>query len=144
MKVFPRILTGNLLNRSPFLSQKKRSFVCAENKGEMSYEGSPVKALPLTTRRMMPPTPKQSSHSSNDELHWQTEMEVQGSSWTARERTVIARMEKCLNVKLEIEELELLMSPKDSEVNLRYILTHASRAAEFSNSCSAAHSRAES
>ena len=63
----------------------------------MSHEGSLVKALPLTTRRMMPPTPQQSSHSSNDELQWQTEMEVQGSSWTACERTVIARMEKCLS-----------------------------------------------
>ena len=30
-------------------------------------------------------------------------------------------------LKLEIEELDLLMGPEDSEVNLRYILTHASR-----------------
>ena len=29
--------------------------------------------------------------------------------------------------KLEIEELELLLGPEDSEVNLRYILTNASR-----------------
>ena len=28
-------------------------------------------------------------------------------------------------MKLEIEELELLMDPEDSEVNLRYLLTHA-------------------
>ena len=31
----------------------------------------------------------------------------------------------CLN--LDIEELDLLMGPEDAEVNLRYILTHASR-----------------
>ena len=51
------------------------------------------------------------------------EMEVQGSRWSARKRTVIARMENYVNksdrLKLEIEELELLMGPKDSEVNLR-------------------------
>ena len=45
--------------------------------------------------------------------------------------TVIARMEQYLNasdcVKLEIEELELLLVPEESEVNLRYMLTNASR-----------------
>ena len=48
------------------------------------------------------------------------EMEVQGSSWSARERMVIARMENYLNkedcLKLEIEE-----------VNLRFLLMNASR-----------------
>ena len=40
-------------------------------------------------------------------------------------------MENYLNksdiLNLEIEELELLMGPEDPEVNLRYILAHASR-----------------
>ena len=49
-------------------------------------------------------------------------MEVQGSGWSARERTVIARVEDYLNksdcLKLEIDELELLMGPEDSEVVL--------------------------
>ena len=107
----------------------------------MSHEGSPVKAPPSTRRRVMPPTPQQSSHSSTDELQWQTEVEVQGSSWSAHERTVIARMEKCLNdsdcMKLEIEKVELLMGPKDSEVNLRYILFTKSTFIQFFqvNSC---------
>ena len=35
------------------------------------------------------------------------------------------RVEDCL--KLEIEELELLMGSENSEVNLRYILMNASR-----------------
>ena len=35
-EVFPRILIVNLLNHSPF--SKKRSIVCAENQGEVSYE----------------------------------------------------------------------------------------------------------
>ena len=40
----------------------------------------------------MPHTPKQSSHSSVED-----EMEVQGSNWNARDRTVIARMEQYMN-----------------------------------------------
>ena len=44
---------------------------------------------------------------------------------------VIAGMENYLNkgddMKVDIEELELLMDPEDSEVCLRYILTHARR-----------------
>ena len=36
-------------------------------------------------------------------------------------------LDKSDDMKLEIEELELLMDPEDSEVNLRCILTHARR-----------------
>ena len=39
-----------------FSFSKERSFVCAENQRETSYEGSPVKAPPSTRRRMTPPT----------------------------------------------------------------------------------------
>ena len=60
---------------------------------------------------MMPPTPQQSSHSSMEEMQGQAEMEVQGSMWSARERTVIAEMENNLDksddMKVEVEELEL-------------------------------------
>ena len=79
----------------------------------------------------MPPTPQQSSHSSMEAMQRQTETGVQGSSWTARERSVIANMEQYLNesdcMKLEIEALELPLGPEDSEFNLRYILRNASR-----------------
>ena len=58
-------------------------------------------------------------------------MEAQGSIWSDRERTVIARMENYLDksddMKLEIEVLELLMGPEDSELNLMSFLTHARR-----------------
>ena len=57
-----------------FSFSKKRSIVLEENRGEMSCEGTPVKALPNTERRMMPPTPQQSSHSSMDERQWHAEM----------------------------------------------------------------------
>ena len=81
----------------------------------MSDDGAPVKALPTFRRRMMPPTPRQSSHSSIEDLQLPT-VEVQGSSWNARERKVIARMEQYLKacdcLKLEIEELELLLGPE--------------------------------
>ena len=48
-------------------------------------------------------------------MQWQTELEAQGSSRSARERTVAARMENYLDrndcLKLDIEELEFLMGP---------------------------------
>ena len=54
-----------------------------------------------------------------------------GSGWNARDRTVIAKMEKYLNksgcMKLGMEELELLLGREDSEVNLRHVLEDASR-----------------
>ena len=132
VKVFSWNMMWNLLNRSLLLlSPKSVRSLEWRIEEEMSYEGTPVKAPPTTRRRMTPPTPQQSSQSWNEDTQWQTEMEVQGSSWSARERTVVARMEKYLNdsdcMKLEIEELELLLGPEDSEFNLRYILTHACR-----------------
>ena len=80
-----------------FSFSKKCSFVCVENQGEMSYEGTPVKAPPRTRRRMMPPTPQQNSNSSTDESHWQADLEAQQSIWSTRERTVIAGMENYLD-----------------------------------------------
>ena len=101
---------------------KKRSIVLEENQGEMSYEGTPVKAPPNTRRRMMPPTLQQISFSSTDECPV-----ASGSGSTA----VIAAMEnyldKTADMKVEIEELKLLMDPEDSEVCLRYIPTRARR-----------------
>ena len=56
-------------------------------------------------------------------------MEVQESFWSARERTVIAKMESYLDKsdELRVEFREYLVCPEDSEVNLMYILTKASR-----------------
>ena len=76
------------------------------------------KASQLIRRRMMLSPQQQSSNSSYEE--WQTEMEVQGSSWSARVRMVLAAVEDYLN-----KQLEPLMSPEDTEVNLRYILMNA-------------------
>ena len=54
-----------------------------------------------------------------------------GYRWNARDRTVTARMEQYLNesdsLKEEVEELELLLGPEDSEVDLRHILRCATR-----------------
>ena len=36
-------------------------------------------------------------------------------------------LEKCINVKVEIAALQLLMEPEEAEVCLRYILNHAER-----------------
>ena len=59
-------------------------------------------------------------------------MEFEGEHrWSARDRTVIARMEQYLNendnMRVEIEELEFLLGPEDSEVDLRQILRYARR-----------------
>ena len=82
--------------------------------------------------------PQQSSQSSMEAIQWQTEVEDQGGGscekefedehrWTAGDGTVVAGMEQYLNksdsMRVEIEELESLLGPEDSEVNLR----HASR-----------------
>ena len=74
----------------------------------------------------MPPTPQQRS-SSIEETQWQKEMEVQRRIWSTRERKVIAALENHLDESgdMKVEELELLMSPEDSEVDLRYILMNA-------------------
>ena len=84
----------------------------------------------------MPPTPQQSLQPSIEAMQLQMEVEDQENDscgmeyggehrWSARGRTVIARMEQHLNendsTKVEIEELELLLGPEDSEVHLRYI-----------------------
>ena len=49
--------------------------------------------------------------------------------WTARDREVIAKMEQHLDrsesTKLEIEALELLLGPEDSEVYLTYIVMNS-------------------
>ena len=60
------------------------------------------------------------------------EKEYEGEHrWTARDRTVITKMEQYLkesdNMKVEVEDLELLLGPEDSEVDIRYILMNARR-----------------
>ena len=80
---------------------------------------------------MMPPTPQQISQSSTDERQWQADLEAQRSIWSTLERSVNAAMENSLDksadMKVEIEELDLLINPEDAEVCVRYILTHARR-----------------
>ena len=75
----------------------------------------------------MPSTPQQSSHSSVEERQWHIEVEDQ--TWNARDRTVIARMEQYLeksdSMKAQVEELESLLGPEDSDVDFRRILEEA-------------------
>ena len=74
----------------------------------MRYEGSHVKAPPITRRRMTPPTPMQNSYTSFERE--QGSYEVEGRGWNARERTIIARtkqyLERSYSVKMTVEELE--------------------------------------
>ena len=81
---------------------------------------------------MLPPTPQEISHSSTDERQWQAELEAQRSIWSTRERTVIAGMENYLDNSDDMKlEIELLMALEHSDVNLRYIPTHAKRIFEI-------------
>ena len=87
----------------------------------MRHESSPVKAPPLSRRRMMPPTPRQCSYSA-------VAIEVD-QVWNAPDRTVIARMEQYLeksdSLKVEVYELESQLGPGDSEVDFKRILVEA-------------------
>ena len=60
-----------------FSFSRKPRAVCVENEEDVSYEGTPVKTPPTSRRRMMPPTPEQSSQSwisrqSSGKLRWRS------------------------------------------------------------------------
>ena len=86
-----------------------------------------MKALPLSRRRMTPPTPIQHSYTSFVRDHGRYEQE--GRGWNARERTIIARLkqypERSFSVKVQVEALEALLGPDDVAVDLRRILKEA-------------------
>ena len=81
----------------------------------MRYEGSPVKAPPLSRRRMTPPAPMQNSFASFKGK--QGRYEGEGRGWNARERTIVARttqyLERSYSVKVRVEVLEELLGPED-------------------------------
>ena len=70
---------------------------------------------------MRSPTPLQNSNSSFEEEQGRFEVE--------RDRTVIARtkqyLEESKSLKVEVEELESLLGPEDSDVHFRRILDEA-------------------
>ena len=121
---------------------RKRPVFCVENQEDMNYDGTPVKAPPASRWKIVPPTPQQSLQPSMEAMQLQMEVEDQENcsygmehggehGWTARDRVVIARMEQYLDksdsLKVEVEEVELVLGPEDSEVDLRYILMNARR-----------------
>ena len=72
----------------------------------------------------MPPTPLQNSCSSFEEE--QGHFEVEDQTRSVRDRTVIARTKRYLEEskisKVEVEDLESLLGPDDSDVDFRRIL----------------------
>ena len=101
----------------------------------MSYEGTLVKAPLASRRKIIPPTPQQSSHSSTEAVQSQTEVKDQESGsyekelesqhlWNARDGTVIARMEEYLNksdsIKVEIVELQSLLPAWSSRLGSEF------------------------
>ena len=131
-----------LLNRSPFFLSRKRQAFCVEGREDLNCERTPVKAPPASRRKVMPHPPQQGRQPSNEamQLHMEVDdqencscgMEYEGERrWTARDRVVITRMEQYLDesdsLKVEVDELELLLGPEDSEVDLRHILSMRGR-----------------
>ena len=90
-----------------FSFSKKRAHCCTDTQEEVRYEGSQVKAPPLSRRRMTPPTLVQNSYTSFVRDH--ERYEVEGRGWNARERTIIARTKQFLErrhiVKVQVEAL---------------------------------------
>ena len=93
----------------------------------MRYEGSPVKALPLSRGTMTPPTPMQNPCTSFEKEQGSCYEEARG--WNARERPVIARtiqfLERSCSVKVRTEELEGFLGPEGVDVEFRRILREA-------------------
>ena len=110
-----------------FVSQKRALCVTTSTQEEMRYEGSQVKASPISKRRMTPPTPMQKPYTSFEKE--QGGYEEEGRGWNARERTNIARMKPYLarsfSVKVRVEELEGLLGPEEVDVDSRRILKQA-------------------
>ena len=110
-----------------FSFSKKRAHCCTSTQEGMRYESPTLKALPLSRRRMMPPTPVQNSYLSFEKEQGRHEGEGRGSH--ARERTIIARtkqyLERSCSVKVRVEELEDLLGPEDVDVDFRRILKEA-------------------
>ena len=107
-----------------FSFSNKRAHSYTVTQEEMRFEGPQVKAPPPSRRRMMPPTPLQNSYSSFEEE--QGHFEEENQMWSARDKAVIAKTKQYLEErecsKVEIEELESLLGPDDTEVDFRRIL----------------------
>ena len=117
-----------LVEPQSFSFSKKRAHSWTVTQEEMRFEGSQAKAPPQSRRRTIPPTPLQNSYSSSEEE--QGHFEVEDQSWSARDRTIIARTkqyleEGCIMKKWKFEELESLLGPDDSDVNFKRILEEA-------------------
>ena len=111
-----------------FSFSKKRAHCCTRTQ-EDEVDSPQIKVLPLSRRRMRPPTPMQSSYSSFEEEQERFVVEVQ--MWSARDRTVIARtkqyLERTHSVKVEVEEMEDLLDVDDVDVDFRRILKESKR-----------------
>ena len=116
----------DFVERRSFSFSKKRAHCCTDTQEEMRYEGSPVKAPPLSRRRMTP-SPVQNSYTFFVRDHGRYDEE--GREWNARGRTIIARttqfLERSHSVKVQVEALEDLLGPEDVDVDFKRILQEA-------------------
>ena len=120
----------DFLEPQSFSFSEKRAHCCTGTQEEMRYEDSPVKAHPLSIRRMPPPTPlqksysscegeqeyhevenlirrarekalwRQNSSSSSNERQWQVGLEEQRVAWSSSERKVMGAVQDYLGKKV--------------------------------------------
>ena len=85
-----------------FSEERAHCFTCAQE--ERMYESSQVKASPISRSRMRPPTPLQNSNDAFEEA--QERFVVDDQMWSARERTIIARIKQYLEERYS-EQVEV-------------------------------------
>ena len=83
------------------LFSKKRAHCCTSTQEEIRYEGSPVKAPPLSRRRMTPPTPMQNSYTSFERE--QGSYEWEGRRWERERMNNHRKGETAFGKKLQCE-----------------------------------------
>ena len=100
----------------------------------MNCDETPLKAQSASRKRIMSPTPQQSPQPPLEGMprqRWRTRILALVKKFmraSSRGRCA-AKLEQYLNdsgnVKVEIEELELLLGPEDLQVDLKYILMNS-------------------
>ena len=72
-----------------FSFSRQRRAVCVENQEHMSYEGTPLTAPQASRRKIVPPTPQQSSQSSIDATQRQAEVGGPGKRHVVRRNSKV-------------------------------------------------------
>ena len=122
----PVALIGNLW--TAVLFSRQRAQCCTDTQEEMRYEGSPVKAPPLSRRRMTPPTPLQNSYTSFVRDHGRIRSGMAEDGFREKEQSSRGHnsfWKEATVWKVTVDALEDLLGPEDVDVDFRRILKEA-------------------